>query len=112
MSPATSTPTEPVSAQTAERFATAVSEVRDNVTRVIKGKRAEIDPDELVYVGDSRCDIIAARAAGCRVVSVTYGYNRPDTLEALCPDELIDNLAELCAFVGPPPRDVYTQQSI
>ena len=75
-------------------------------------KRAEIDPEELVYVGDSRCDIIAARAAGCRAVSVTYGYNRPDTLEALHPDELIDNLAELCAFIGPPPRNVYTRQSI
>ncbi len=66
-------------------------------------KRLEIEPCELVYVGDSRSDIIAARAAGCAAVSVAYGYNNPHDLEALHPDELIDNLAEISAFVCPHP---------
>lgn len=64
-------------------------------------RRTGIEPDELIYVGDSRSDIIAARAAGCRIVSVTYGYSPMHALEALRPDELIDNLAELNAFVRP-----------
>ena len=73
---------------------------------------AEVEPEELVYVGDSRADIIAARAAGCRAVSVAYGYDSPHDLEALHPDELIDNLAELSAFIFPPSRDVHTRQSV
>lgn len=75
-------------------------------------RRVEVEPEELAYVGDSRTDIIAARAAGCRAVSVAYGYNSPDALEALRPDELIDNLAELSGFICPPHRNVYTRQSI
>lgn len=75
-------------------------------------KRAEVEPDELVYVGDARTDIIAARAAACRIVSVAYGYSTPHALEELHPDELIDNLAELSAFIRPPTRDVYTRQQV
>lgn len=67
-------------------------------------RRLDIEPAELVYVGDSRSDIIAARAAGCAVVCVAYGYNSPHALEALRPDELVDNLAELSAFISPPTK--------
>jgi len=34
-----------------------------------------IAPGELLYVGDSALDVAAARAAGCPVVLVDYGYN-------------------------------------
>lgn len=34
-----------------------------------------ITPQELLFVGDSENDVIAARAAGCDVVGLTYGYN-------------------------------------
>lgn len=74
-------------------------------------RRLQIEPHELMYVGDSRCDIIAARAAGCPIVSVAYGYNDPQALEALHPDELIDNLAEMSAFVTPTNR-LYSSGSI
>ncbi len=75
-------------------------------------RRAQVAPDELAYVGDSRTDIIAARAAGCRAICVAYGYDNPHALEALHPDELIDNLAELSAFIHPPPRGLQTRQSV
>ena len=35
----------------------------------------EVGADELVYVGDSRIDVAAARAAGCPVARVEYGYD-------------------------------------
>jgi phosphoglycolate phosphatase len=54
-----------------------------------------IEPVQLLYVGDSRLDIIAARAAGCRVAAVTYGYNDSQSLDELHPDELIDSVTEL-----------------
>ena len=31
-------------------------------------------PAELLYVGDSAIDVVAAHSAGCRVVAVDYGY--------------------------------------
>lgn len=57
--------------------------------------RLEIKPHQMIYVGDSRTDIIAAHAAGCRVTAVTYGYQDPRTFDELHPDGLIDNLAEV-----------------
>ena len=37
--------------------------------------RLAVAPQELLYVGDSRVDIEAARAAGCAVAVVEYGYD-------------------------------------
>ena len=48
-----------------------------------------------LFVGDSRNDVLAARAADVRVVAVSYGYNhgRPVALEN--PDLLVDSLDAL-----------------
>ena len=53
-----------------------------------------IAPAELVYVGDSSLDVQAARAAGCPVVGVSYGYHTAQ-LQAAGPDALLDSLLEL-----------------
>ncbi|HZO21884.1 MAG TPA: phosphoglycolate phosphatase [Steroidobacteraceae bacterium] len=57
--------------------------------------RLGIAPAQMVYVGDSRVDIAAARAAGCRVVVVRYGYDTPALLEQAQPDAIVDTLADL-----------------
>jgi phosphoglycolate phosphatase len=57
--------------------------------------RLGISPSEMLYVGDSRTDIVAARAAGCRVVVVNYGYNRGLPLEAVNPDGIIASMTEI-----------------
>lgn len=54
-----------------------------------------IAPRHLLYVGDARSDIIAARAAGCRIAAVTYGYQEQRSLDDLHPDEIIGNLTEV-----------------
>jgi len=57
-------------------------------------------PALTLVVGDSQNDGIAARAAGCPVVLVTYGYNHGQPIALSPHDGLIDSLAELPALLG------------
>jgi phosphoglycolate phosphatase len=52
-------------------------------------------PMRTLMVGDSQNDGLAARAAGCPVVLVTYGYNHGEPIARAPHDRLIDSLAEL-----------------
>lgn len=52
-------------------------------------------PARTLVVGDSVNDAQAARAAGCPVVLVRYGYNHGEPVEAIGADRLIDRLDEL-----------------
>lgn len=57
--------------------------------------QVEVEPIDMLLVGDSRTDIQAAHAAGCRVVAVDYGYHRDQPLEELRPDAIVSNLKEI-----------------
>jgi phosphoglycolate phosphatase len=46
-------------------------------------------------VGDSSNDAAAARAAGCPVVLVSYGYNHGEPVREVDADGFVDSLAEL-----------------
>ena len=52
-------------------------------------------PAHTLMVGDSRNDCEAARAAGCPVVLVRYGYNHGEPVEAAGADAVIDRIDEL-----------------
>ena len=52
-------------------------------------------PERLLCVGDSRADIAAARAAGCPVAAVNYGYNAGRPVEEERPDWVIHSLARI-----------------
>jgi phosphoglycolate phosphatase len=52
-------------------------------------------PSRTLMVGDSRNDVLAARAAGCPVVLVRYGYNHGEPAETAGADRVIDSLVEL-----------------
>ena len=52
-------------------------------------------PSDVLMLGDSRNDAQAARAAGCPVVLVRYGYNHGEPVEAVGADALIDRLDDL-----------------
>lgn len=58
-------------------------------------RQAEIEPLDMLLVGDSRADIQAAHAAGCRVVAVDYGYQIDPPLEELRPDAVVSDLKEI-----------------
>jgi len=48
-----------------------------------------------LMVGDSSNDAQAARAAGCRVVLVTYGYNHGEPIQSVDADGVLDSLENL-----------------
>jgi phosphoglycolate phosphatase len=52
-------------------------------------------PAQTLMVGDSSNDARAARAAGCPVVLVSYGYNHGEPVEAVDADGVIDRLDQL-----------------
>ncbi|WP_428003238.1 phosphoglycolate phosphatase [Acidovorax sp.] len=54
-------------------------------------------PLRTLMVGDSSNDAQAARAAGCPVVLVTYGYNHGQPVRAVDADGFVDALAEFSA---------------
>lgn len=54
-------------------------------------------PARTLMIGDSSNDAQAARAAGCPVVLVTYGYNHGEPVAAVDADGFIDRLDELAA---------------
>ena len=56
-------------------------------------------PARTLMVGDSSNDAAAARAAGCPVVLVSYGYNHGQPAASAHPDAVFDSLAELPAWL-------------
>lgn len=51
-----------------------------------------IMPDRMLLIGDSLNDTQAARAAGCHVFCVPYGYNRGKPVDELDLDAVVDSL--------------------
>lgn len=54
-----------------------------------------VAPARTLMVGDSSNDARAARAAGCPVLLVTYGYNHGEPVRGIDADGFLDSLAEL-----------------
>lgn len=52
-----------------------------------------ITVEQLLLVGDSLSDAQAARAAGCPIICVPYGYNHGEPVETLNVDAVIPDLA-------------------
>lgn len=52
-------------------------------------------PGRTLMIGDSSNDARAARAAGCPVLLVTYGYNHGEPVRAVDADGFVDSLAGL-----------------
>lgn len=61
-----------------------------------------IEPAQLLMVGDSPVDIHAARAAGCPVVCVPYGYRGSLTMQELDCDAIVPTLLDLLDLIRIP----------
>jgi phosphoglycolate phosphatase len=61
-------------------------------------------PAHTLMVGDSTNDAAAARAAGCPVVLVSYGYNHGEPVASAGADAVIAGLDELSALLAPAAR--------
>ncbi|HEV7444762.1 MAG TPA: phosphoglycolate phosphatase [Steroidobacteraceae bacterium] len=57
--------------------------------------RLGIAPAEMLYVGDTSMDIAAARAAGCPVIAVSYGYGKDHAMTDAKADGFVDRLTDL-----------------
>ncbi|WP_028454852.1 phosphoglycolate phosphatase [Chitinilyticum litopenaei] len=65
---------------------------------LLAAEKLGVPVDQLLMVGDSQNDILAARAAGCPVVAVSYGYG--EDAGALGADSVIHDFRELLEFLG------------
>ena len=54
-------------------------------------------PARTLMIGDSQNDALAARAAACPVILVTYGYNHGEPIQGVECDGFIDRIDELPA---------------
>ncbi len=58
-----------------------------------------VDASEAVAIGDSINDALAARAAGCAVLAVPYGYNEGRDVRTLDVDAIVPTLVEAAEWV-------------
>jgi phosphoglycolate phosphatase len=63
--------------------------------------RHGVEPGDTLLVGDGLPDVRLARAAGCRVAAVTWGYTPREALAAERPDWIVDTPAALATLGRP-----------
>ncbi|MCW2256932.1 phosphoglycolate phosphatase [Providencia alcalifaciens] len=56
--------------------------------------------EELLFVGDSRNDIIAAQSAQCPCVGLTYGYNYGESIALSEPDCVLTQFSDILPIIG------------
>ncbi|KUJ00752.1 phosphoglycolate phosphatase [Vibrio sp. MEBiC08052] len=56
-------------------------------------------PQQMLMVGDSKNDILAAQRAGCRSFGLTYGYNHGEPIADSNPDYVADQINQLLDIV-------------
>lgn len=57
-------------------------------------------PAQVVAIGDSSNDAQAARAAGCRVLNVPYGYNHGQPVQEVDSDGIVSSLLEASHLIS------------
>ena len=60
-----------------------------------------VEPGRALMIGDSVSDVKAARAAGFRIVCMSYGYNHGEDIRGCGPDAVIDEMTELLPLIRP-----------
>jgi phosphoglycolate phosphatase len=59
-----------------------------------------LDPARVVAIGDSSNDAEAARAAGCFVLTVPYGYNHGKPVQTINSDGIVDSLLDAAKLIS------------
>ena len=59
-----------------------------------------LEPFEVVAIGDSINDSQAARAAGCRVLTVPYGYNHGHAIQDVDSDGIVSSLLDAAHLIS------------
>ena len=61
----------------------------------------QLDKEALLMVGDSKNDILAAKAAGIASIGLTYGYNYGEDIGLSGPDAVCGQFSEILNWVKP-----------
>jgi len=59
-----------------------------------------LQPRQVVAIGDSSNDAQAARAAGCRVLNVPYGYNHGQSIQEVDSDGIVSTLLDAAHLIS------------
>ena len=59
----------------------------------------DLQPAQVVAFGDSSNDSEAARAAGCRVLTVPYGYNHGQPVQTIDTDGIVESLIDAANLI-------------
>ena len=59
-----------------------------------------LEPHQVVAIGDSSNDALAARAAGCRVLNVPYGYNHGQPIQEVDSDGIVETLLDAAHLIS------------
>ena len=70
----------------------AVAKKPEAAPLLLAAARLGVVPARMLMVGDSGNDVTAARAAGCPVLVVPYGYNEGAPVQTLAADGIVDSL--------------------
>ena len=70
----------------------AIAKKPDAAPLLLAAARLVVAPARMLMVGDSVNDVTAARAAGCPVLVVPYGYNEGAPVQTLAADGIVDSL--------------------
>jgi len=63
-------------------------------------RRIGENPGKCAYVGDTRGDMVAGKAAGMRTIGVLTGLDDYEALKAECPDMIVESVSELPERLG------------
>ena len=61
--------------------------------------RIGLEAGETMMIGDSRTDILTARAAGVPVIAVSFGYT-DEPVERFAPDHIVDHFDEVWGLIS------------
>lgn len=61
----------------------------------------KLAPAQIVAIGDSINDSQAARAAGCKVLNVPYGYNHGQAIQDVDTDGIVSSLLDAAHLISP-----------
>lgn len=67
---------------------------------LLVAKQLGVAPETLLFVGDSRNDILAASAAGALSVGLTYGYNYGEAIALSNPDWELERFSDVLPVLG------------
>ena len=65
--------------------------------KIIKGKK--LSKDDIIYIGDEDSDIIAAKKAGIKIISVTWGMKNKNMLKNNEPDFIAEKPEDILLFL-------------